>query len=388
MAETFRTQKYNADYMIESNRLSGTLSDDDAEILRNYISYLTVTRSHNSYTQAGIVCQLCTLQKLSPIVSIRDLTAETIFAKIRTLHESDYKQNTKFLMLAKGKAFWKYLIKKGIISADYTEIKKIRGYKINRDTTAPDEILTPEEIQALISHAGNARNRAIIAVLYESACRISELARLRWRDVIFDKYGAKIYIADNKTHKIRYNRLIISVQHLLEWKNDYELFGSAKGDNLVFVSQRGNQLSYIGYHLLLKKVAAAAGINKRVHLHLFRKSRITHMVKENYQESVIKKVAWGNLNTNQLETYIRLSEEDIDGECLDHHPGLAEKKVEETSVLRSSKCVRCGALLSPDQHYCGRCGLPTDPNESEDDSMCIDPELIARVLKILQSQEQ
>ena len=386
MANFFRNPKYNAERILQKNLENGVLSEDDAEIIRSFISYLSVTGTQNPITLRNYVNHICALQRLSPRIGVRDLTTETIFSKTKSLHDSEYKQNTKAIILISAKHFWKYLIKKEIIKADIKEIRLIKNIKSDMETTMPNDILTVEEVQHLISAAGTARNRAIISVLYESMCRISELANLRWCDIEFDKNGAGVYVHDRKTNKIRYCRLIVSVRHLIEWRNDYGRCGAeASGENRVFITYNNQQISYITYCKIIKNISKAAGINKRIHAHLFRKSRITHMVEDNYTESVIKKMAWGNTNTSQFERYVRLSRDSIDKECMRHHPGLREVE-EENNSLRCTKCVRCGAVLTPDQSYCSKCGLPTDPNNTGEDEMCIDPELITKVLQILQSQ--
>ena len=103
---------------------------------------------------------------------------------------------------------------------------------------------------------------------------------------VFDEYGVKIYLTDKKTKKRRYSRLTFAAPYLAAWRVEYP--GSPTEENLVFISQRGNPLEYTAFLRVLQRTAKAAGITKRVHPHLLRSSRITHMV-SNYQESVIKK---------------------------------------------------------------------------------------------------
>ncbi len=59
---------------------------------------------------------------------------------------------------------------------------------------------------------------------------------------------------------------------------------------------------------LQRITAKRAGITKRVHPHLFRKSRITHLIQQNYQETVIKQMMWGNLAPDMFRTYAVLSQ--------------------------------------------------------------------------------
>ena len=380
-----QNDKYTVDKSIQRNLRIGILDEDDAEILRNYIHYRSVTQALTQGRQTKLVSMICGLQKLDPVCHIRQLNIENIYGKIQTLHASDYSQNSKHDFIIIGKGFWKYLSENKIIDIDVKKLKAIKSIPINHDTTSPNEILTEEEVMSLINHGGTARNRALIAVLYESACRISELASIRWKDLIFDEHGVKLYIHDHKTKKTRYCRLIISEPHLIEWRNNYEKWGSATGDNFVFVNRYRLPIKYAGYVTLLKRIAADAKLKKKIHLHLMRKSRITHMVKNNYQESIIKQIAWGNLNTSMMQTYVRLSENDIDSELLDHM-GVVNK-AEEDNVLKPVRCIRCGAVIAPDQKYCGKCGLSRD-TDMIDAAMSVDQELVTKILEILRNQNK
>ncbi|MBI4210326.1 MAG: tyrosine-type recombinase/integrase [Candidatus Diapherotrites archaeon] len=51
----------------------------------------------------------------------------------------------------------------------------------------PQEILTPEDIKALVTAAGSVRNKAIVFTLWESGCRISELLNARIGDLKFSE---------------------------------------------------------------------------------------------------------------------------------------------------------------------------------------------------------
>ena len=67
-------------------------------------------------------------------------------------------------------------------------------------TKNADDILSGDEILAMIRGCQNSRDRAIIATLYESGVRIQELATLSWSQLTFDEYGVIINI-DARTWK-------------------------------------------------------------------------------------------------------------------------------------------------------------------------------------------
>ncbi|MDP3397179.1 MAG: tyrosine-type recombinase/integrase [Methanoregula sp.] len=52
----------------------------------------------------------------------------------------------------------------------------------------------------------------------------------------------------------------------------------------------------------MQRIVQWAGITKHVTPHLFRHSRITHIRNDGVQESVIKMMMWGTVNTTMFET--------------------------------------------------------------------------------------
>lgn len=270
-----------------------------------------------------------------------------------------FKQNTihDYIQVLKPFLLW-------LIESEYSTLpeKKVRALKappIDHRTTGPDEILSIEDVTALMKACRSPRDRAFVSVLYESAGRIAEVGRLRWRDLLFDKWGVKAYIDDTKTGKRRYVRFTLSTMPLAAWRNAYP--GTPEGDAPVFVGiARGAKeytpMTYVAAKTVIDRAARRAGLTKRVHPHLFRKTRITHMITQNYQESVIKEAAWGNQDTGMLRTYIQLQENDMDREFLRR----AGVEVEDEGNARRLEvtCARCHTINPPTNDCCGKCGLP------------------------------
>jgi len=96
------------------------------------------------------------------------------------------------------------------------EVRWIRA-SVKRNGRLPEELLSEEDVERLIGAARHPRDRALIAVLYESGCRVGELLTLRIRHVKFDKNGARL-IVDGK---MGMRRLIIvaSSPYLAAWLN-------------------------------------------------------------------------------------------------------------------------------------------------------------------------
>lgn len=60
-------------------------------------------------------------------------------------------------------------------------------------------MLTPEDIEKLIDVAGNLRDKAFIAFLYESGARRGEVFSIQIKHIQFDEMGAVVTLPKGKT---------------------------------------------------------------------------------------------------------------------------------------------------------------------------------------------
>ncbi|MFP4654803.1 MAG: tyrosine-type recombinase/integrase, partial [Methanohalobium sp.] len=141
----------------------------------------------------------------------------------------------------------------------------------------PDQLMTTDEVKAMIDAAYYIRDKALIAVLYDSGARISEIGNLQIKDVTFDQYGAVLRV--NGKTGMRRIRIIFSVPYISNWLDNHPF--KDKKDSYIWVTlsrrSKGEQLKYPTIYLNLKKIASRAGIEKRIYNHLFRHSRATEL---------------------------------------------------------------------------------------------------------------
>ena len=172
------------------------------------------------------------------------------------------------------------MITEGHSKLSKEKIDKIKVPAVDSCTTTPDGILQEDDILAIVSQARTIRDKALLFTLYESGCRIGELARIKWKDIVFnDDSTIGLAITDTKTRKIRHALLAASVEYLAGWRNNYP--GTPDNEKYVFISANGEPMEYRAMSQIISRTAKKAGVEKRVTPHLFRKSRITSLIKQN-----------------------------------------------------------------------------------------------------------
>jgi len=143
----------------------------------------------------------------------------------------------------------------------------LSGPKIDQDITA--RILTEAETIRLLDAPQNARDRALVRLLYSSGCRIAEAMALSWRDVQSSPHGPLVSIL-GKGAKRRYVPISQGTADEL-----LALRGGAADDAPVFSTVEGRMTTRTGTRIV-KKAAKDARIKKEVSAHWLRHCCASH----------------------------------------------------------------------------------------------------------------
>jgi len=159
-------------------------------------------------------------------------------------------------------------------------------------------VLSQEEVQKMFDVCENTKHKVILALLYSTGMRVSELINLKWEH--FDRSRGIINIIGGKGNKDRQVMLSNDLYPLLEkyWK-EYRSFPYVlKGRFSEHYSDRS-----VGQ--VMKQLAKKAGISKRVYTHLMRHNCFTHLVENGIDINLIQKLAGhSNVKTTLVYTHI------------------------------------------------------------------------------------
>ncbi|MDR0493307.1 MAG: tyrosine-type recombinase/integrase, partial [Nitrososphaerota archaeon] len=143
----------------------------------------------------------------------------------------------------------------------------------------PENLLTQEEITAILKAATNKRDRAIVYVLFEAALRPSELLTMRVGSVLFkDEYC--LITANGKTG-IKRIPLVTSSKPLLQWLEEHPYRDDPQAPLWcsLSVNHTGERLSYTHFCKIIKNLAQKAGVKRNVWPYLYRHTSLTAMAK-------------------------------------------------------------------------------------------------------------
>lgn len=238
---------------------------------------------------------------------------------------------------------------------DEVEWIKTRGKECNRKL--PEEMLSEEEILALINSCKESRDKALIAFLFDSGCRVGELMNIRIRDIEYFDKGMKVYLT-GKTG-MRRVPVIFSVPYMNNWLNEHP---TKKSDSYVWIINNGKRLSYGRVRFILKDSADRVGIIKRVNPHNFRHSRASIYSDKLKDRVMMEYFGWKKPDT--IAIYSHLNGKQIENSILEAN-GIKQEENKEKTILKPKNCTRCKKVHEATALYCN-CGMVLDEKLAQD----------------------
>ncbi|MCL2538695.1 MAG: tyrosine recombinase [Alphaproteobacteria bacterium] len=185
--------------------------------------------------------------------------------------------------------------------------------------------LTPDEVELLISSAGDiktsVRLRAMLELLYASGLRVSELCELKMNQVLRDKLlirgkGAKERMVP--MHDGARDALEKHLEMRGEWTTDTK-------NEYVFPSRSAaGHITRDGFFKILKKCATLAGISpNRVSPHVLRHSFASHLLAGGANLRAIQTML-GHEDIATTQIYTHVMQDKLIDAVYEHHP-LAKK---------------------------------------------------------------
>jgi len=345
-------QDYNAilDRELRKIRESGLLKADKETIFEYYqycvSNELSVPRMARTVSILRFVFE--SIQK--PILKASRKDMENYVFKMRQDEKTDSTIDTYKATL---KVFYKW-VNGGELYPDCVKWMKRSNSK---GTKLPEEMLTPEDIKALMSQLTHPRDKAFIASLWESGARIGELGTMEIRHVAFDDFGCQAML-NGKTGQRRI-RLVSSAPYLLEWINQHPKHANSNAPLWINIHQNtDNPMHHRFIGKMLSTLARKARITKPINPHSFRHSRATYMAQFLTEAQMKEYFGWSQ-DSNMAARYVHLSGKQVDDAILKMY-GL-KKEDEKKDVLKQEPCPRCKTTNDVNNQYCTKCWLPLTP---------------------------
>lgn len=291
-----------------------------ADYGRDYLRSLTLERGLSTNTAESYGVDIGHLMSWLEMhgLELTDVRQDHLHELLCDLGEMGLSPASLSRFISGIRGFFRYLKIRGVIEHDPSELIEMpkRGRKL------PD-VLSTEEIDAMIAAIDwnkdeALRNNAIIETLYGSGLRVSELCGLRISRLSLDD---GFVLVEGKGSKQRLAPLSPVAVDLIREYLDKRAEGPIKPGNsdILFLNRRGAALTRVMVFYIIRDLAAAAGITRKVSPHTLRHSFATHLLEGGANLRAIQEML-GHESIATTEIYLHMDRTILRRELLTHHP--------------------------------------------------------------------
>lgn len=286
---------------------------------------------------------------------------------------NELSQHSKWIYMCKLKKFFKWLHRweEGEKEPDVCRWIKNKKYRAEAPLLMPNDILTEEEILALVGAVDNVRDKALLFGLFETGCRVdSEFLDMRLDALeMKEKYAEYTFKNGNgnglKTRDSQRTVYFVnSFPYLRAWI-EHHPYKNVRGAYLwVCLRPRSsdNRLLSSGVYLLLKKLTKRVGLTKKIYPHLFRHSRATDLMRKGCPVGQLNRLMGWSDKASQWKRYVHLAQPDVKNTLMEidgHKDLIDESYAAKRKLLKTIVCWKCGKEYGAGTKIC-ECGQPLD----------------------------
>ncbi len=215
------------------------------------------------------------------------------------------------------RAFYNYYLKLDKIKSNPSD--SIKQPKLGRHLP---EYLTLEEIEKLldikIDTPFDARNKALLELMYATGLRISEVITLEFKNIDTEECIVRVIGKGSK------ERIVPINDYALNALNDYitnyrPALIKKEINNYIFLNNHGTLLTRQAVFKIIKKECLKKGINKNISPHTIRHTFATHLLENGADLRVIQELL-GHSDISTTQIYTHLTNETLHREYLEYFP--------------------------------------------------------------------
>lgn len=294
---------------------------------KSYIlGFKNYLRLEKSLTANSIEAYLRDLEKLISFLEIKqlqiqpqDLGLKHLQQFLQWVTELGLSARSQARLISGIKAFYKYLILENYLKHDPTEL--LDPPKLG---TKLPETLSMLEIDAMISQidlskAEGERNKAMLETLYGCGLRVSELINLKLSNIYVEEGFVRVIGKGDKERLVPIGSQALKQIAIYVNQSRVHLNIQRGYEDIVFLNRRGKILTRTMVFLIIKDLAARAGIHKNISPHTFRHSFATHLVEGGANLRAVQEML-GHESIITTEIYTHLDRNYLKEEILIHHP--------------------------------------------------------------------
>ncbi len=292
-------------------------------LVTEYTSYLASEKMKSQNTiksyQSDLLNYLYYLQNVKNIDDIKNTNTSDVLDYLTYLKKLGYSSTSSSRSLSTLKSFYKFLTLEHYIKHNPT--LTISAPKLDKKLPT---VLSVEEVLKLLNSLNddtpyNARNKAMIEVMYATGLRVSELVNLKINQLHLTSKMISTTGKGSKERIVPINDYAAKILRDYIVKYRVELVKNKKDNNYLFLNNQGEALSRQSFFIILKRLAKEAGIEKEISPHTLRHSFATHLLEAGTDLRYIQEML-GHEDISTTQIYTHLSKQKIKSVYNKAHP--------------------------------------------------------------------
>lgn len=219
------------------------------------------------------------------------------------------------------RAFFQYAVMEGVVTEDPTALLELPKLK-----RALPEVLSFEEMERLmaavdLSVPEGTRNRAMLETMYSCGLRVSELVNLQLSRLYADRGFVQVQGKGNKQRLVPIGQDALHYIDLYTGHYRRQMTIQKGEEDMVFLNRKGKRLSRVYVFMMIKELAARAGIGKTISPHTFRHSFATHLIEGGASLRAVQEML-GHESITTTEIYTHLDRDFLRETLHQFHPAF------------------------------------------------------------------
>jgi len=248
-----------------------------------------------------------------------EIQLETLREFLRWVSELGMTATSQARILSGIKSFYKYLLLEDLIKTSPADL--LEAPKTMRKL--PD-VLDTDEIDRMIakldlSKPDGMRNKAILETMFSCGLRVSETVNLKLSDISYTEEFVRVIGKGDKERLVPIGKVALDA---IRWYAEHvrvHIKTQTGNHDIVFLNNRGKQLSRVMIFYIIKELAAKAGIRKKISPHTLRHSFATALVEAGADLRAVQQML-GHESITTTEIYTHIDREYLRDVITQFHP--------------------------------------------------------------------
>jgi integrase/recombinase XerC len=259
---------------------------------------LAKTTADNYCRDIGIFNEFCAAQG---ITTWQEVKVQHVRMFIAGRHRSGLSGSSLQRMLAALRSLFRYLLRENQVTANPAQA--LRAPKSRRKLP---ETLDVDQVACLLNGFPadilEARDHAMLELLYSSGLRLAELVSLRLNDLDLPDASVRVSGKGNKTRLLPVGSQACTA--LRHWLSQRSALAKPE-ENALFVSRQGRALTPRAVQRRLGRWALRQGVAEHLHPHMLRHSFASHLLESSGDLRAVQELlGHADINTTQIYTHL------------------------------------------------------------------------------------